>query len=83
MVSRVGQAPRLAAMTARSGQSFIVASSTACHLSRLETSVTVVAIARKLACLIYPMVACGQPYLEQGPALSMYPRAICLLLCQP
>ena len=65
VVNRVGQALRMAAMTARSSQTFIGAKHRS-RLARLDTSVAVVATARELACLIYLMVTRGQPYAEQG-----------------
>ena len=65
VVNRVGQALRMAAMTARSSQTFIGVKHRS-RLARLDTSVAVVATARELACLIYLMVTRGQPYAEQG-----------------
>ena len=65
VVNRVGQALRMAAMTARSSQTFIGAKHRS-RLARMDTSVAVVATARELACLIYLMVTRGQQYAEQG-----------------
>ena len=65
VVNRVGQALRMAAMTARSSQTFIGVKHRS-RLARLDTSVAVVATARELACLIYLMVTRGPPYAEQG-----------------
>ena len=65
VVNRVGQALRMAAMTARSSQTFIGAKHRG-RLARMDTSVAVVATARELACLIYLMVTRGQQYAEQG-----------------
>ena len=65
VVNRVGQALRMAAVSARSSQTFIGAKHRS-RLARMDASVAVVATARELACLIYLMVTRGQQYLEQG-----------------
>ncbi len=65
VVNRVGQALRMAAMTARTSKIFIGAKHRG-RLARMDTAVAVVATARELACLIYLMVTCGQEYAEKG-----------------
>ena len=65
VVNRVGQALRMAAMTARTSQTFIGAKHRG-RLARMDTAVAIVATARELACLIYLMVTCGQEYAEKG-----------------
>ena len=65
VVNRVGQALRMAVVSARSSQTFIGAKHRG-RLARMDTSVAVVATARELACLIYLMVTRGQQYAEQG-----------------
>ncbi len=65
VVNRVGQALRMAAMTARSSQTFIGAKHRS-RLARMDTKVAIVATARELACLIYLMVTRGQHYVEHG-----------------
>ena len=65
VVNRVGQALRMAAVSARTSQTFIGAKHRS-RLARMDTSVAVVATARELACLIYLMVTRGQQYAEKG-----------------
>ena len=65
VVNRVGQALRMAAMTARNSQTFIGAKHRG-RLARMHTAIAIVATARELACLIYLMVTCGQEYAEKG-----------------
>ena len=65
VVNRVAQALRMAAMSARSSQTFIGARHRA-RLARMDTPVAITATARELACLIYLMVTQGQEYTEKG-----------------
>ena len=65
VVNRVGQALRMAAMTARNSQTFVGAKHRG-RLARMDKAVAIVATARELACLIYLMVTCGQEYAEKG-----------------
>ena len=64
-VNRVGQALRMAAMTARRSQTFIGARHRA-RLARKDAPVAITATARELACLIYLMVTRGEDYVEKG-----------------
>ena len=64
-VNPVGQALRMAAMSARRSQTFIGAKHRA-RLARKDTPVAITATARELACLIYLMVTRGQDYVEKG-----------------
>jgi len=64
-VNPVGQALRMAAMSARRSQTFIGAKHRA-RLVRKDTPVAITATARELACLIYLMVTRGQDYVEKG-----------------
>ena len=65
VVNPVAQALRMAAMTARSSQTFIGAKHRA-RLARKDKPVAITATARELACLIYLMIARGEEYVEQG-----------------
>ena len=65
VVNPVAQALRMAAMTARSSQTFIGAKHRA-RLARKDKPVAITATARELACLIYLMVTRGEEYVEQG-----------------
>ena len=67
VVNRVGQALRMAAMAARTSQTFIGAKHRA-RLTRKDKAVAITATARELACLIYLMVTRGDGYVEQSPA---------------
>ena len=58
-VNQVGQALRMAAMTARRSQTFIGARHRA-RLARNDAPVAITATARELACLIYLMVTRGE-----------------------
>ena len=71
VVNPVGQALKMAAMTARRSQTFIGAKHRA-RLARMDTPVAITATARELACLIYLMVTKGQEYVEHG--LEAYER---------
>ena len=64
-VNPVGQALRMAAMTARRSQTFIGARHRA-RLARKDAPVAITATARELACLIYLMVTRGEDYVEKG-----------------
>ena len=55
----------MAAMTARSSQTFIGAKHRA-RLARKDKPVAITATARELACLIYLMSTRGEEYVEQG-----------------
>ena len=63
-VNRVAQALRMAAMSARSGQTFIGARHRA-RLARMDTPVAITATAREFACLFYLMANRGQEYPEK------------------
>ena len=65
VVNPVAQALRMAAMTARSSQTFIGAKHRA-RLARKDKPVAITATARELACLIYLMITRGEEYVEQG-----------------
>ena len=65
VVNPVAQALRMAAMTARSSQTFIGAKHCA-RLARKDKLVAITATARELACLIYLMITRGEEYVEQG-----------------
>ena len=65
VVNPVAQALRMAAMTARSSQTFIGAKHRA-RLARKDKPVAITATARELAWLIYLMVTRGEEYVEQG-----------------
>ncbi len=71
LINPVGQALKMAAMTARRSQTFIGAKHRA-RLARMDTPVAITATARELACLIYLMVTKGQEYVEYG--LEAYER---------
>ena len=64
-VNPVGQALRMAAVSARRSQTFIGARHRA-RLARKDTPVAITATARELACLIYVMVTRGEAYVEKG-----------------
>ena len=64
-VNPVGQALRMAAMSARRSQTFIGARHRA-RLARKDAPVAITATARELACLIYTMVTRGEAYVEKG-----------------
>ena len=64
-VNPVGQALRMAAMSARRSQSFIGARHRG-RLARRDAPVAITATARELACLIYLMVTRGEAYVEKG-----------------
>lgn len=64
-VNAVGQALRLAAVTARSNKTFIGASHRA-RLMRLDKGRAIKATAHQLARLIYAMVTRGEAYVERG-----------------
>ena len=64
-VNPVGQALRMAAMSARRSQTFIGAKHRA-RLARKDAPVAITATARELACLIYLMVTRGEDYVEKG-----------------
>ena len=64
-VNPVGQALRMAAMTARRSQTFIGARHRG-RLARKDSPVAITATARELACLIYLMVTRGEDYVEKG-----------------
>ena len=64
-VNPVGQALRMAAMSARRSQTFIGAKHRA-RLARKDAPVAITATARELACLIYLMVTRGEQYVEKG-----------------
>lgn len=66
-VSRLGQALRQAATTARSSQSFIGASHRA-RLARLDKPKAIKATAHQLARLIYALLERGEEYVEKGIA---------------
>ena len=66
-VNPVGQALRMAAMSARRSQTFIGARHRG-RLARKDSSVAITATARELACLIYLMVTRGEEYVEKGMA---------------
>ena len=61
----VGQALRMAAMSARQSQTFIGARHRA-RLARKDTPVAITATAREIASLIYLMVTRGEEYVEKG-----------------
>ena len=65
VVNPVAQALRMAAMTARSSQTFIGAKHRA-RLARKDKPVAITATAREIAWLIYLMVTRGEEYVEQG-----------------
>ena len=65
VVNPVAQALRMAAMTARSSQTFIGAKHRA-RLARKDKPVAITATARELACLIYLIITRGEEYVEQG-----------------
>ena len=65
VVNPVGQALRMAAMSARRSQTFIGAKHRA-RLARKDAPVAITATARELACLIYLMVTRGEAYVEKG-----------------
>jgi len=65
VVNPVGQALRMAAMSARRSQTFIGAKHRA-RLARKDTPVAITATARELACLIYLIVTRGEQYVEKG-----------------
>ncbi|MCY4503950.1 MAG: IS110 family transposase [Alphaproteobacteria bacterium] len=65
VVNPVGQALRMAAMSARRSQTFIGAKHRA-RLARKDTPVAITATARELACLIYLTVTRGEQYVEKG-----------------
>ena len=65
VVNPVGQALRMAAMSARRSQTFIGAKHRA-RLARMDTPVAITATARELACLIYLIVTRGEQYVEKG-----------------
>ena len=65
VVNPVAQALRMAAMTARSSQTFIGAKHRA-RLARKDKPVAITATTRELACLIYLMITRGEEYVEQG-----------------
>ena len=65
VVNPVGQALRMAAMSARRSQTFIGARHRA-RLARKDAPVAITATARELACLIYLMVTRGEAYVEKG-----------------
>ena len=65
VVNRVGQSLRMAAVAARTSQTFIGAKHRA-RLARKDKAVAITATARELACLIYLMVTRGEEYVEQG-----------------
>ncbi len=71
VVNAVGQALKMAAMTARRSETFIGAKHRA-RLARMDTPVAITATARELACLVYLMVTKGEEYVEQG--LEAYER---------
>ena len=64
-VNPVGQALRMAAMSARRSQTFIGARHRA-RLARKDAPVAITATARELACLIFTMVTRGEAYVEKG-----------------
>ncbi len=64
-INPVGQALRMAAMSARRSQTFIGARHRA-RLARKDTPVAITATAREIACLIYLMVTRGEEYVEKG-----------------
>ena len=64
-VNPVGQALRMAALSARRSQTFIGARHRA-RLARKDAPVAITATARELACLIYLMVTRGEAYIEKG-----------------
>ena len=65
VLNPVGQALRMAAMSARRSQTFIGAKHRA-RLARKDTPVAITATARELACLIYLIVTRGEQYVEKG-----------------
>ena len=64
-VNRVGQALRMAAMSARRSQTYIGARHRS-RLARMDTSVAIKATAHELARLIYMMLTRGQSFVEKG-----------------
>ncbi len=64
-VNPVGQALRMAALSARRSQTFIGAKHRA-RLARKDAPVAITATARELACLIYLMVTRGEEHVEKG-----------------
>lgn len=64
-INPLGQALRMAAMSARKSQTFVGAKHRA-RLARKDTPVAITATARELACLIYLMVTRGEEYVEKG-----------------
>ena len=65
IINRVGQALRIAAIHARSSNSYIGAAHRA-RLARMEKAKAIKATAHQLARLIYAMLINGQDYLEHG-----------------
>ena len=64
-VNRVGQALRMAAMSARRSQSYIGAKHRS-RLARMDTRVAIKATAHELARMVYLMLSRGQPFVERG-----------------
>ena len=64
-VNRVGQALRMAAMSARRSQSYIGAKHRS-RLARMDTQVAIKATAHELARMVYLILSRGQPFVERG-----------------
>ena len=64
-VNRVGQALRMAAMSARRSQSYIGAKHRS-RLARMDTQVATKATAHELARMVYLMLSRGQSFVERG-----------------
>ncbi len=64
-INRVGQALKVAAMSARRSQSYIGAKHRA-RLARLDKAKAIKATAHELARLVWMMLTMGQPYVERG-----------------